>query len=417
MNIMSTATWLRWLRSGFQNDRTVRQPCARRSAVAARRRSLQVRLELLEERTLLDSSNPLSLTQIATAYQTSGFSGASQWGYIQVVNTVFSARSFTNHQDLYYIQQEVDFTNFESADKGTWAAAIGNYAPTSIGGLNPLTLQPSPQSNPGTTTLTNSVSNTISGSIGWNESQGFNASVGFSVTVANTTSTTVPPIEIAYSGNPKIGSTQWVYTQPGSINNEQTTTLYQQWIWVVPFAQEQNSPDISFQTEAGLSYNSSGAPVPNVTLDMSTIIPLPFGSTFTLTKPNVTGVSPMTVQPGDLFTIEGTGLYPSLIQNVFIGGQPVNMANVVPISDTEIEILAPNTPRNRPQSVVVRTNLGFSNNNVKIIIQNLSSRASGEGGRQHLSEPERGPRHLRPDTPDRHHPGSDLARLSGLGRR
>jgi hypothetical protein len=163
------------------------------------------------------------------------------------------------------------------------------------------------------------VSHTISGSIGWNSSQGINASIGFSVTIANNTSTTVPPLAINYLGNPVTGFTKWSYTQPGAIQDGQTTTLFQQWIWVVPFAQEQNVADISFQTQAGLSYDSEGNSQPAVTADMFTTVPLPFGNTFALTKPQVTDVSPNIVQPGTLFTINGTGLYPSLIQGVFIG--------------------------------------------------------------------------------------------------
>jgi hypothetical protein len=212
---------------------------------------------------------------------------------------------------------------------------------------------------------------------------GFNASFGESVTIANTTSTTVPPIKISYGGIPATGQVGWNYSQPGNqVNASTTTTLYDQWIWAIPFDQEQNIARISFLTNANLSYYNNGIE-DSVNAQFSTTIPLPFGSTFTLTKPNVTGVSPITVQPGDLFTIEGTGLYPSLIQGVYIGGQPVDMANVVPISDTAVEILAPNTTSKSPQSVVVRTNRGFSNNNVKIIIQTLSSRALG--GRQQRS--------------------------------
>jgi hypothetical protein len=100
---MSTSSLLRWLRSGFQNGRTGRHSCAR-GAAFARRRSLQVRLEALEERQLLDSSSPLSLTKIATSYQKSAYSSPNPTGSIQVVNTVFNARSFTNRQDLYFVQ-------------------------------------------------------------------------------------------------------------------------------------------------------------------------------------------------------------------------------------------------------------------------------------------------------------------------
>jgi hypothetical protein len=198
----------------------------------------------------------------------------------------------------------------------------------------------------------------------------------------------VPPITISYGGTPTTGQTSWYYSQPGrQVNASTTTTLYGQWIWAIPFAQEKTIPSISFLTNADLSYYTNGDQQA-VDAQFSTTIPLRFGNTFTLTKPNVTGASPTTVQPGDLFTIKGTGLYPSLIQGVFIGGQPVNMANVVPISDTAIEILAPNTPSKRPLSVVVRTNRGFSNSNVKIIIQTPSSTALGvRQQRSHQSFP------------------------------
>src|SRR5262249_9859699 len=146
-----------------------------------------------------------------------------------------------------YVQQEVDFTNADSVDSNTtWTASVLNQPPNWPNGLTPLTLQPGPQSNPSTTTVTSSVSKTIGGSIGWNESQGVNASFGMSVTIANSTSTTVPPIMINYSGTPATGQTSWVYSQPGAqVNAGTTTTLYDQWIWAIPFAQEQNIASIS----------------------------------------------------------------------------------------------------------------------------------------------------------------------------
>src|SRR5262245_61797952 len=53
MSIMSSASLLRWLRSGFQDGRTGSHPRARGSAVAARRRSSPMRVEALEGRIAL----------------------------------------------------------------------------------------------------------------------------------------------------------------------------------------------------------------------------------------------------------------------------------------------------------------------------------------------------------------------------
>jgi hypothetical protein len=383
--MMERTTLLERARSGLTSLRGGRNSSAKGREVVKRARTLPLRLETLEERTLLDSSNPLSLTQIAVAYQSSTIQ-SNPSGSVQIVTTVFDARSFVNQQDLYYIQQEVDFTAANKPDDGLpWTASVLNQPPNWPNSLTPLTLQPGPQSNPSATTITSSVSKTIGGSIGWNESQGFNASFGASVTIANSTSSTVPPITINYQGTPATGQVAWIYSQPGKqLTVGTTTTLFDQWIWAIPFAQERNIPNISLTTNAGQSYFNNGNQQ-SVDAQYSTTIPLPFGTTFTLERPTVSAVSKKTVQPGDLFTIVGTGLYPSLIQGVFIGGQPVSMANVVAISDTAIEILAPNRPSNRPQSVVVRTTRGFSNNNVKISIQISSSALQARHQLRHQS--------------------------------
>jgi hypothetical protein len=102
-------------------------------------------------------------------------------------------------------------------------------------------------------------------------------------------------------------------------------------------------------------------------------VPLPFGRTFALQPPVVTGVSPSCVNSGDQFTIQGTGMYPSLVQSVLIGGTPVNQANVTTVSDTEISVVAPNTFACHGEgcSVAVQTAQGTSNTNFTIAISDF----------------------------------------------
>jgi hypothetical protein len=224
-------------------------------------------------------------------------------------------------------------------------------------------LQPSPQSNSGTTTITTGTNYTIGGSIGWTQDKGFNASISGGVTITNSSSTTVPPIMILATPELQSGTTNWLYTATNG--GMQSVTLYDSWIWVVPF--KAYSPD-----QTTLNYFASGDPAltgfPDVGAYDKASVPLPFGDTFNLGSPTVTNVSVPSVKPGETFMIDGTALYPSLIQGVLIGGQPLAPANYEAVSDTEIQVSAPATPGNS-LPVVVKTSLGLSNSNVTINIE------------------------------------------------
>ena len=86
-----------------------------------------------------------------------------------------------------------------------------------------------------------------------------------------------------------------------------------------------------------------------------TNVPIPFGVTFVLEKPMVTSVEPTSVAVGDEFTIAGTGLYPSLVTGVLIGGQALPQANFSTVSDTEITVVAPDRPGSSLPVVVQTT--------------------------------------------------------------
>jgi hypothetical protein len=65
-------------------------------------------------------------------------------------------------------------------------------------------------------------------------------------------------------------------------------------------------------------------------------------------------------------------LYPSLVESVLIGGEPLTADNFRPISDTKIEVVAPNT-RGSALPVVVKTSQGFSNADIAITIKGAAT--------------------------------------------
>ena len=313
-----------------------------------------------------------SLLQIADAYQVSTLGQNAHGDDMQIVDTIYAARSFTGAKDLYYVEQEIDVFNQSPAQ--FWELDVNNQPD----GYQLLTIDPGPASNPGTTTVTSSVGTTIGGSVGYNQLQGFNASISGSVTITNSKSTTVPAIGIVYSGNPAFGNTAWTYTLNGFNDPQgpaapsQTVTLFNQWIWEIPFSQyppvPPNPASIKFFSTFGFQY----AAAPSGTFYVvnptpTTTVPFPFGATFALATPTVTGVSTPTISPGQIFTIHGNALYPSLVQDVLIGGVSLGLGNVTPVNDTTIQVVAPNMP-GTSLPVVVKTGVGDSNDNVSITI-------------------------------------------------
>ncbi len=328
-----------------------------------------------------------NLVQLANAYESHVYVTDPAGDSIELSNTVYSARSFENQEDLYYVNQEVQYHNAVTVNQFPipsipdlqWVNNVDNAPylhPTPDKGL--FTLDPSPESNPGATTITSGVSYSIGGTVGYNVPQGFNVSSPLGLVISNTKATTVPPIVITYDGGPSRAETSWQYqlnTHSGPLS-PQTLTTYNQWIWEVPFAAyDPNPTSFQFSSAANLQYivwswNGNGTPY-NLGATVLSSVPLPLGDTFKLNSPTVTGVSAPTVKPGDTFTIEGQGLYPSIVEGVLIGGVPLSPDNFKPLSDTQIQVVAPNTPGSS-LPVVVKTSQGLSNANVTINIGGAS---------------------------------------------
>jgi hypothetical protein len=306
-----------------------------------------------------------NILQLADAYESSAHSSDSYGADAQLVDTVWDARSFTNQVDYYYVQQEFDVTQGATGGITNVLPSAEILLPLSFSAGPPEIIQPSPLANPGTTTITTGVNKTVGGSIGWSEVQGLNVSINGGATFINQTSTTSPPIAIQYLPTLSAASPNWTFTPTNGAIPE--ATVFDSWIWQVPFtAYAKNQTTFNFVGTA-----IAATPKDDPTATAVSNIPLPFGDTFQLGSPKVTGVSTPTVKPGDSFTIEGQALYPSTVQAVLIGGQALNTANFTPVSDTQIQVVAPNTPGNS-MPVVVKTSLGLSNTDFTITITGSS---------------------------------------------
>lgn len=311
-----------------------------------------------------------NLIDIAESYESHAIQTDSNDNQVQLVNTVWAARSFLNSSDFYYVLQEADFV-VNAGKLESWQNSIS----TVTGGYANVTLlQPSPQTTREATQITSSVSKSIGTSVGFNESQGLDASVSETTTVSNSKTTTVPAISILNGADFGSGDTNWTYNV-NDLHTGGALDLFNQWIWQVPFSSYSPSDPAEFFFSGGafLSAKISRHDRINLEVQLSSSVPWPFGRTFAIQPPVVTGVSPSCVDSGNQFTIQGTGLYPSLVQSVLIGGTPVSPASITTVSDTQISVIAPDTfaCHGTGCPVAVQTTQGTSNTNFNIIISDF----------------------------------------------
>ncbi len=271
-----------------------------------------------------------------------------------------------NQADFHYVLQEMDYRNANEVlltiDQASSSIYASSATQTSL-------LQTSPGSTGCTTSTTSSTSWSIGGSAGWNQLQGLNAALTGGVSISNSQTITCPQTAITNTSNPTSSQPSWKYVikkpQAGNL-----ATFYNQWIWEVPFGDYQEGQDqltfdsaieqtpIYFQTYPTLSVNLQG------------LVPRPFGNTFALQDPVVSSVYPTCVNAGHKFTINGTGLYPSLVSGVLIDGTPLSASAYSSVSDTALTAIAPEQS-GYYLPVVVQTGEGVSSSNLTIEISVL----------------------------------------------
>jgi hypothetical protein len=291
------------------------------------------------------SQNLLDLK--SESYESGGTQSDEYANQVQVINTIWAARSFNTGSsgspftDYYYVNQEIDYRVNEGAGSlKSW----NNSATSSIPYSGVILLTPSPQTTLEATEVTSGVSTSIGTSVGFSTTKGFDASVSETTTISHSNQTTVPPISIINDANLGDASTNWTYTV-NDLATGGTLDLYNNWIWQVPStAYDGSTPGaLVVNMAAYLNAEITGLGFAAVENNFSTEVPWPFGETFQIQPPVVTAVKPGCVDSGDVFSIQGTGLYPSLLNSVLVNGVPVSPQAITPISDTQVNVAAPST--------------------------------------------------------------------------
>ena len=103
------------------------------------------------------------------------------------------------------------------------------------------------------------------------------------------------------------------------------------------------------------------------------VVPTPF-ETWDVGAPEVTGVQPERVRRGGgSFLILGKQMYPGIVSDVLLGGDPLDPANFVTIDDTEIRAVVPSGQKVGLTPVQVNTFFNGqslpSNNDVQVDIR------------------------------------------------
>jgi hypothetical protein len=314
---------------------------------------------------LPDDSPENNLIKIADSYTASIVKSDADNNQIQITDHAWSVRSFDDQQDLYYILQEIDF--FTSAETASVSPSVTTDV-SNFSAYGDSLLQTSPDSTQCTTSTTSGVSGSIGGSAGWNQTQGFNAAITGGVTISNSQTITCPSIQIVNQSELTNATPQWAYNWQAPSATQSLQTFYNNWIWVTDWDDYGSTQTvIPISSSAQSTYSVTDIAFAGVMVAWQTTVPLPFGDTFALQKPVVQSVSPTCANAGTEFTITGTGMYPSLVTAVLIGGTPADTSQYTTVSDTAITVVAPEMS-GEALPVIVQTTQGESNADVTIEI-------------------------------------------------
>ncbi len=293
---------------------------------------------------------------------------------VQLDNFIYGARSFLNNEDLYYVDQEIQFAKVHKGSMALLQSYSANLPTRPGASRNTMLLRPSPETTLKTTTYTTGVNFSIGGNTGYFAGPGAGANVSSSLSYTNSSSTTVPPLNLIYRPSLPQAESHWIITE-NTNSGANTILLQDSWIWAVPLAAyTSEQEDFVFESTARMRagflharewvYNDFSAHIEN-------LVDQPF-PTKTILPPSIATVTPNAVPRAGQVTISGQGLYPGLFANVLLGGNALPAANVTNTSDTQIVVTVPNNPSSFPLGVPLavqaNTSAGASNNNNTLTI-------------------------------------------------
>ncbi len=314
------------------------------------------------------AENQTFLKQLAEGFDCS-FVLNSSLGRAQADAYVYSMRAFSAAADYYLVQNAAVFT--PTRDNATFRASVRTPSQASNGQLlgedmRILATGPSTETQ-AVSSYTNGKSTTVSGSVGWSQTDGFNASVGGEVTTSQATTYSVPKTTIEQTVDPVAASASWRFAPQSIGANVSFGPVTTTWVWVVPkdaypdggtFAPGGVPKQISFPNGTNIFYSND-----NTSSFQPCNVDYPF-PLWTVPEPKITEISPtiVNVNGGD-FIIKGENFYQNSITAVTIGGAAVNLANNVTWKSLEQLLVTVNGQQFAPGTFQVRVNTQFNNVN------------------------------------------------------
>jgi hypothetical protein len=257
----------------------------------------------------------------------------------QIQQDVFlvSLRSFDGEADYYYVNNFVQYrprvSNYR-LNTILFRPATNVRDLNSLIGTRLLFTEPSTITE-AVTQYTNSQSTTVSGGVGFGSS-GFDVEASVSVTIGTATTVTVPPTIIQNTSNLVGAFPEWSFIPTTLVPN----TLFDvatSFLWVIDRDIYPNGGEGATELFSFFDAAIQGV----LDLQGQCYFPLPF-PTWEVGPPEITRVEPPVVsRGGGSFLIIGEQMYPSIVDNVLLGGDALNSANFVPVDDTEVKVVVP----------------------------------------------------------------------------
>lgn len=314
---------------------------------AADRRWLRERFGLqvpgqLTAQALTDDSNE-QLTSIATGtscwYKDTGSAGNVSW---QV--QVWAMRNFAVAQDYYLVNFNPTLTPLVS---NVTEYVVNALRLTEVEGSTSEDINTSAafiiDEDPATQTsfvssYENSSSTTVGGSVGV-DGTSVQVSANASVTVGNSTTTTIPPVTILQQTNVITVEPSWTF-KPQSTTPNSNYAPKTAWVWQIPQAAYPlggtGSNQLAFPAQANIFSSSA-----NTDFSSTCNVSVPFLA-WSVDAPVLTKLVPSSAASGDDVTVQGQYMYPDVVSNVFLGGTPVSPSNLIfGTSSTSFTLVVP----------------------------------------------------------------------------
>ena len=296
------------------------------------------------------------IVDLATAVHCSLMNGNDPAGQGRILTQdayVTGARSFLNSEDIYYVDNQLQYTQGSSSNPD-YGFQVTRFGATGVlnfrGGLS--------KSQPATVTqyqdsFTNTTTQTISVSVGFNAAQGPGGTIGGSVTHGELNSFRIPATTILNNSVNPLPAWQFHRQDTGGKTYEPQTS----WFWTVPWG---DYADGGAGSSGRLQFTSALV-MGDFVGETACSVPYPFEGIREVGPPLITSVEPTTVQRGQKFTITGAQLYPGMVNAIFLGGTSVGASNFADNGETApdsgvftVDVIVPGSQHPGNNSVVAQ---------------------------------------------------------------